>query len=104
MNYAGADGAVVDALVAAANPKDPVARHQGTRPLQGLVVAATGNGTVHQDLQAALLRAQAAGVNVVLATRCASGRVLARTGAAFPDSQGLPPVKARIALMLALLG
>ena len=104
MNYAGADGAVVDALVGAANPNERFAGRQETRPLQGLVVAATGNGTVHQDLQAALLRAQAAGVKVVLATRCGSGRVLARTGAAFPDSQGLSPVKARIALMLALLG
>jgi L-asparaginase len=91
MNYAGASGALVDALVTAA------------LPVQGLVVAATGNGTVHQDLEAALIRAQAAGVKVVLATRCASGRVLPAPGAVFVDSQGLSPVKARVALMLALL-
>ena len=104
MNYAGADGGVVDALVGGVTgQRVPGGAPQDARPLQGLVVAATGNGTVHEDLQAALLRAQTAGVKVVLATRCSSGRVLGHTGAAFPDSQGLSPVKARIALMLALL-
>ena len=89
MNYAGASAALVEALVA-----------QG---VQGLVVAATGNGTVHADLQAGLLKAQAAGVKVVRATRCAEGRVLPLPGDAIPDSQGLSPVKARVALMLDLL-
>ena len=45
MNYAGANGAVVDAL---RMPSD-------AGPLQGLVVAGTGNGTLHQDLLQALL-------------------------------------------------
>ena len=103
MNYAGATGAIVDALVlnagAVTHGRDP---HAGTA-VRGLVVAATGNGTVHQDLEAALRRAQLAGVTVVLATRCASGRVLARADAPFPDSQGLSPVKARVALMLSLM-
>ncbi len=94
MNYAGASGGVVDALVKTAGQVDPV---------RGLVVAATGNGTVHCDLEAALIRAQAAGVVVVLATRCIMGRVLPRSDAVFQDSQGLSPVKARVALMLALM-
>ena len=98
MNYAGASGAIVDALVSL-----DVCQSVGVAPVLGLVVAGTGNGTLHQDLEAALLRAQMAGVKVVLATRCASGRVLPKLGAAFPDSQGLSPVKARVALMLALL-
>ncbi len=89
LNYAGASGLLVDALVA-----------QG---VQGLVVAGTGNGTLHADLQAALLRAVAAGVAVVRATRCVFGRVLATPADVVIDSQGLAPVKARIALMLALL-
>lgn len=89
MNYAGASGAVVQALVA-----------QG---VQGLVVAATGNGTIHQALEAALLSAQAAGVKVVRATRCPQGQVLGLPGAAIADSKGLSPVKARVALMLELL-
>lgn len=89
MNYAGASGAVVDALLA-----------QG---VQGLVVAATGNGTLHHALEAALLRAQAAGVRVVRATRCPNGRVLPRPGETLVDSKGLSPVKARVDLILQLL-
>lgn len=70
--------------------------------VKGLVVAGTGNGTLHHDLEAGLLEAAAAGVRVVRATRCALGRVMASPGEGLPDSGGLPPVKARIALMLAL--
>ncbi len=89
MNYAGAGAGVVQALVA-----DGV---------QGLVVAATGNGTLHHELESALLEAQAAGVRVVRATRCLEGRVLPRHGDAIADSQGLSPVKARVDLMLQLI-
>ena len=98
MSYAGASGAIVDALLSR-----NVAKHAHVAPVRGLVVAATGNGTIHHDLEAALMRAQAAGVKVLLATRCASGRLLPTPRNAFPDSQGLSPVKARVALMLALL-
>jgi L-asparaginase len=104
MNYAGASAAMVDALLFQASSAAQSELFHTAAPLRGLVVAATGNGTVHQDLEAALLRAQAAGVDVVLATRCSRGRVLPRAGALFPDSNGLSPVKARIALMLALMG
>ncbi len=90
MNYAGVSGAVVDALI-----------QQG---VQGLVVAGTGNGTVHQALEAALLKAQVQGVQVIRATRCTQGRVLPREDDRFPSSNGLSPVKARIALILRLMG
>ena len=90
MNYAGATGMVVDLLV--------------RNGVQGLVAACTGNGSLHQDLEAALVRAQAAGVKVVRATRCAQGRVLPKPGDLIPDSAGLSPVKARVAMQLALLG
>lgn len=89
MNYAGASALLVKALV-----------DQGVR---GLVVAATGNGTIHEDLLAGLLNAQAAGVRVVRSTRCLDGRVLPLSGNAIADSRGLSPVKARIALMLDLV-
>lgn len=89
MNYAGAGAVVVQALVASG--------------VQGLVVAGTGNGTLHHELEAALLQAQAAGVRVVRATRCLEGRVLPRAGDAIPDSQGLSPVKARVDLLLELI-
>ncbi len=89
MNYAGADGRVVRALMA-----DGV---------QGLVVAGTGNGSLHHALEAALLDAQAAGVRVLRATRCPEGRVLAKPGDQLPHSEGLSPVKARVSLMLELM-
>ena len=94
MSYAGASGATVDALVRPGLDVPPV---------RGLIVAGTGNGTVHHELEAALLRAQAAGVKVVRATRCPNGRVLPTPGSAIVDSMGLSPVKARVALMLALI-
>ena len=96
MNYAGVGPFVVDSLLAHGAASG--------EPVRGIVVAATGNGTLHQDLEVALLRAQAQGVKVVRATRCSRGRVLAQAGDALPDSQGLSPVKARIALMLDLMG
>ncbi|MDP1740470.1 asparaginase [Polaromonas sp.] len=89
LSHAGADGAVVRALVA-----------DGVR---GLVVAGTGNGSLHHALESALLQAQAAGVKVVRATRCLEGRVLSSPDDALADSQGLSPVKARISLLLELL-
>jgi L-asparaginase len=88
-NHAGADGLIVDALVAS-----------GTR---GIVVAGTGNGTLHVALEAALLRAQQASVAVRVASRCWQGYVLAKPGDVLAHSQGLSPVKARVALQLALL-
>lgn len=89
MNFAGADGRTVDALVA-----------QG---IDGIVVAGTGNGTIHHSLEASLLRAQDQGVAIVVSTRCVEGRVLALQKRLFADSAGLNPVKARIALILKLL-
>lgn len=94
LNYVGGSAAVVDALL---RPWPDVA------PLRGLVVAGTGNGTLHHDLEAALRRAQQAGVEVVRSTRCANGRVLPTAHSVFVDSQGLSPVKARVALMLELM-
>ena len=85
---AGATGAVVDGLL-----------REG---VQGLVVACTGNGTLHHALESALERAHHAGVRVVRSTRCPHGQVLAKPGDTWPAS-GLSPVKARITLALELL-
>ena len=49
-----------------------------------------------------LAKPKAAGVKVLRATRCAQGRVLPKVGDTLPDSNGLSPVKARVALVLAL--
>ena len=93
MAYAGASARLIDALLSE-SPDDP---------LRGIVVAATGNGTLHKALEAGLLRARDAGVRVVRATRCSQGRVLAGAMDAIPDSLGLSPLKARIAMVLDLL-
>jgi L-asparaginase len=89
MSHAGADGWAVRALVEAG--------------VQGLVVSTTGNGTVHQDLEAALLEAMAQGVKVLRATRCTEGRILEGANDALPAAPGLNSAKARIALMLELM-
>jgi L-asparaginase len=70
--------------------------------VRGLVVACTGNGTVHHVLEAALLKAQSAGVAVLRSTRCANGGIWASTSG-LPCTENLTPVQARIELMLQLL-
>jgi L-asparaginase len=89
MSHAGAGRGLVDALVA-----------QG---VAGLVVAGTGNGSLHHELEAGLLDAQAQGVRVLRSTRCVEGRVLATPHDPLPHAGALSPAKARIALLLELL-
>jgi L-asparaginase len=88
-SHAGAGRGLVDALVA-----------QG---VAGLVVAGTGNGSLHHELEAGLLAAQAQGVRVLRSTRCVEGRVLATPHDTLPHAGALSPAKARIALLLELL-
>ncbi|WP_398499543.1 asparaginase [Variovorax sp.] len=94
MSHAGASGALIHAL-----------RADGTAasPLRGLVLATTGNGTLHHALEAAALEAQQAGIAVLRATRCTQGRILPKSGDRLRDAGALTPVKARIALTLELL-
>ncbi len=96
MNHVGSGALMVEALL----------NHSHSAPahgVRGIVVAATGNGSLHRDLESALLQAQKAGVRVVRSTRCAYGQVQSVPGNPIPDSQGLSPVKARIAMMLELM-
>ena len=96
-SHAGARAAVVDALVASG--------------AQGLVVAGTGNGSVHAELEQALARALARGVWVVRASRCAFGGVVGgvvegvvgNPAASLPSAGPLTPPQARIELMLDLI-
>ncbi|MDQ0071650.1 L-asparaginase [Variovorax boronicumulans] len=94
MSHAGASGAIIDALLL----------EGAEEPVRGLVLATTGNGTVHQALEAVVLKAQDAGIAVLRATRCTSGRILPKPDDRLRDAGALTPVKARIALMLELLG
>ena len=90
--------------------------------VQGLVVAGTGNATVHEDLLQALLQARSQGVKVWCTTRCLEGPAVGggdllsdpasidgisavlRPGAGADELEMvlLPPSKARVAMMLAL--
>jgi len=69
--------------------------------VHGLVVACTGNGTLHRELDNALAAARAAGVAVLRSTRCGEGRVLPP---ADDVADRLTPAKARVELMLRLAG
>ncbi|HXZ10566.1 MAG TPA: asparaginase [Paraburkholderia sp.] len=92
-SYAGASRVAVDALVGAG--------------VRGIVVAGTGNGSIHASIQQALADAVAQGVAVVRSSRVGSGHVM-RNGAApdealgFVTANGLNPYKARVLLMLTL--
>jgi L-asparaginase len=88
-SHAGFDAALVDATVAAG--------------FHGLVLAGTGNGTLHADLEAAAARASAAGVVLRLSTRCASGRVVGSLPRSVPVSATHSPAQARVDLLLELL-
>ncbi len=88
-SHAGADIRQVQSLLAAG--------------VRGLVVAGTGNGTVHQSLLTALAQAQAQGVAVRVVSRCAEGRVVGQPAALQMAPQGLNAFKARISLMLDLM-
>ena len=95
-NHAGAGGGLVELLLRE--------REGGAADaVQGLVLAGTGNGTLHHALQDAALRAQQAGVAVWRSTRCTAGRVLPHAGDVLPGAGALSPAQARVALQLALL-
>ena len=73
------------------------------RGVRGLIVAGTGNGTVHQALEEALLQAQAAGVRVWRVSRCLDGTVIDAGTPALPSAGSLTPVQARIEMALQLM-
>ena len=96
VSHAGAGGALVRSLCA-----DGV---------HGLVVAGTGNGSVHHALESALLEARQQGVRVLRCTRCAEGGVIDAplSDASIPDRElasaaRLTPYQARIELLLSIL-
>ena len=90
-SYAGADGAAIDAFVAAG--------------AAGIVSAGFAPGLTAPDELAALRRARASGVVVVQSSRVGSGRIAPRRSLraeGFIGADNLTPQKARILLALAL--
>ncbi len=86
---AGTDGRVVGALVEAG--------------VDGIVVAGTGNGSLHRELEAALDVADRRGVSVLRSTRCLDGAIVEASPGRFDSARDLTPVKARVDLILQLL-
>ncbi len=84
-------GYIVDAMVA--------------NGVKGIVVDGTGAGSTPNTMEAAIKKAQAAGVVIVATARTRGGRVQEtpkRTAAQVVPGDNLPPEKARILLQLAL--
>jgi L-asparaginase len=88
-SHTQARGGVIGALVAAG--------------AQGLVIAGTGNGSVHHGLLQAAREAAAAGVPVRRASRCQLGGVVAMQSDELPGVGPLTAAQARIELMLDLM-
>jgi len=92
-SYAGVSRALVDNLV-----------ETGAK---GIVVAGTGNGSLHEELEHALATAARSGIAVVRSTRVWGGYVARNAGArddalGFIAAGNLNPYKARVLLMLGL--
>ena len=70
--------------------------------VRGLVIACTGNGTLNEALEPALLELEAQGVSVLRSLRCGDGRILPVPADRWPHADDLSPVKARVELMIRL--
>ncbi len=88
-SHAGFDAGLVDAAVGAG--------------FHGLLLAGTGNGSLHAELQAAADRARRAGLALRLSTRCAGGRVVGKAGHPLTLAVGSGPAQGRVHLVLDLL-
>jgi len=72
----------------------------------GIVVATTGNGTIHHALEAPLREAAAGGCAVLRATRCLAGTIVEAVPPqrdALPSAGALTPQQAKVELILRLL-
>lgn len=96
LSYAHASGDMVEALLAYRGVDGPV---------DGLVLAATGNGTLHARLEEAVKAAQGRGTMVRVVSRCVDGALVGSGHAAlaFAPGQVVSPFQARIAMVLQLL-
>jgi L-asparaginase len=94
-NHADADGEVVLSLLATSA--------KARRPLRGIIMAATGAGTVSIGLEASLQQAKAAGVQVWVSSRCVWGEARFYEDKPYGVATTLNPAKAMVALSLSLL-
>lgn len=100
-SHAGATGETLRALLAPSDTPGLVA------PLAGVVVSATGNGSIHRAIDQALHQAVQQGRlarhQIVVATRCTQGWVVGDPDHGWPVAHALTPAQARVWLMLELL-
>jgi len=98
---------VVDILTSHAGARGALLRAAVAAGAQGVVLAGTGNGSVHQDLVAAAKEAVAQGVRVVRASRCqlggVVGGVVGDSQSGLPSSAELTAPQARVQLLLDLV-
>jgi L-asparaginase len=96
-SHSGAGGALVHDML---NCLDSAADR-----LRGIVVAGTGNASIHADLEGALQTASERGILVWRTSRCGYGKVVEATLGESDTfkSPGLPPAKARIEMQLQLM-
>ena len=97
---------VVEILTSCSGARSAIVAALRALGVHGIVVATTGNGRVHHDLEVALREAQACGIAVLRSTRCLDGRIIegeAGSGGELPSANALTPVQARIELMLRLM-
>ncbi|THU01045.1 asparaginase [Lampropedia puyangensis] len=88
-SHAGCDAYLIDALLASG--------------CNGVLVAGTGNATLHHALEAALHKAAAAGLPIAVTSRCALGHPVASANAPTPFRLiPLPAAKARLELLMEL--
>lgn len=92
-SHAGVDGRLLMGLLADAAVK-------------GVVISATGNGSIHDALHEALLTSVQQGrltrTQVLVSSRCTTGWVVGNPEHGWPVAHRLSPAQARVALMLQL--
>lgn len=95
----------VEIVTSAAAAEPRAVRALVAAGVDGLVVAATGNGTLHHAMEGALREAITGGVTVLRSTRCLDGGIVEPAGAddcVLPSAGPMTPVQARVELMLRL--
>ena len=102
-----ADWPVVEIVFSHVEARGLVVEAMCDAGVHGVVVAGTGNGSLHHTLESALIEAQSMGVAVLRCTRCGDGTVTEKGGmlpaAELPSAGALTPVQARVELILQLL-
>jgi L-asparaginase len=93
----------VDILTSHAGARAGLLRAAMASGARGLILAGTGNGSVHQEWLAAAREALAQGVRVLRASRCQLGGVVGESQSGLPSAGELTAPQARVQLLLDLV-